>query len=137
MWYKEINKLILISKDQRKPGISAFSFDLATRQFDPDQAFYIKYKDIFLKLENFNTECKPSGASINPVNNKLYMIASLGRLLLECTPNGKLEKIYKLNPAHFPQPEGISFATNGDMYISNEGLEGKATILKFPAGGQK
>jgi hypothetical protein len=57
--------------------------------------------------------------------------------MLECTVNGELLKIYKINPTHFPQPEGISFAANGDMYISNEGLEGKATILKYPYVAKK
>ena len=82
-------------------------------------------------------ECKPSAAAINPINKKLYVIASVGKVLLQCSKNGKLEKIYKINPAQFPQPEGITFAANGDMYISNEGANGKATILKFAYGGQK
>lgn len=134
VWYKKMKKLVLISKEQRKKkyAISAYSFDLATRRFDPEPYFHITHKEIFVKLENYNAECKPSAAALNPVNNKLYLIASVGKLLLECTPDGKLDKIYKLNPGHFPQPEGITFADNGDMYISNEGLEGKGTLLKFP-----
>lgn len=139
VWYKKLNKLIIISKEQRdkKAGITAFSFDLKKKEFDQDPFFHISYKEIFIKLENYNAECKPSGAALNPVNNKLYIIASVGKLLMECTPEGQLQKVYKLNPAHFPQPEGITFAANGDMYISNEGLEGKSTILKFPYGVKK
>jgi hypothetical protein len=134
VWYRKLNKLVIISKEQRKrrDRIVAYSFDLASREFDRKPFFHISFKDIFTKLENYNAECKPSAAAINPVNNKLYIIASVGKLLMECNMKGRIEKIYKLNPNHFPQPEGISFANNGDMYISNEGLEGKATILKFP-----
>lgn len=137
VWYKKENKLILISKDQKnkKKGITAYSFDLQTKQFDPEPFFNISYKEVFTKLENYNAECKPSAAAINPVNNKLYIIAAVGKILLECSSKGKIERIYKINPAHFPQPEGITFATNGDMYISNEGADGKATILKFPYSG--
>jgi len=36
-----------------------------------------------------------------------------------------------LDPVLFNQPEGLTFAPNGDLYISNEGGEGVATILKF------
>lgn len=139
-WHKKRNCLVLITKDQRKkkrPGITAYSFDLATRTFDPEPFFEITLKDIFTKLQNFNADCKPSAAAINPVNGRLYVVASVGKLLLECTPDGKLMKIFKINPSHFAQPEGITFAANGDMYISNEGLEGKATILKYPYVAKK
>jgi hypothetical protein len=135
VWYRKKKKLVMITKDQRKKsaaGITAYSFDLATRQFDAEPFFEIRLKDIFTKLENFNAECKPSAAAISPVNGHLYIVASIGKLILECTAEGQLLKIFKINPGHFPQPEGISFAANGDMYISNEGLEGKATILKYP-----
>lgn len=133
-FHPKAGKLVLISKEQRKKrtAITAFSFDLKTRRFDTTPFFNITYKEVFVKLENYNADCKPSAAALNPINNKLYILASVGMLLLECTPEGRLLKIYKINPTHFPQPEGISFADNGDMYISNEGLEGKATILKFP-----
>lgn len=135
VYYQKAGKLVLITKDQKKAkSITAFSFDLTTKNFDPEPFFKISLKEVYEKLANFNAECKPSAAAINPVNNELYIIASVGKVLLECTQQGKLIKIYKMNPTHFPQPEGITFATNGDMYISNEGADGKATILKFPYG---
>lgn len=137
VWYKQLNKLVLISKEQRSrwAGISAYTFDLATQQFDSTVLFHIPEKEILQKLEDYSAECKPSGGAIHPLTGKLFLIASVGKSLLQCTADGKLEKIYKLNPAQFPQPEGINFAANGDMYISNEGLDGKATILKFPYSG--
>ena len=42
-----------------------------------------------------------------------------------------MEQVFKLDPALYNQPEGMTFAPNGDLYISNEGGEGIATILKF------
>jgi uncharacterized protein YjiK len=134
--YGKENRLVLISKDQRtkRSGIIAYGFDLASKQFLPEPVFSIPMKDIFQILQDYSGECKPSAAALNPKTNKLMIIASIGKVLLECSRDGRLEKAYKLNPGQFPQPEGISFATNGDMYISNEGLNGKATILHFPYG---
>ena len=140
VWYSDLNKLVLITKDQRKKtqdGITAYAFDLDTKQFDQIPFFEITLKDIFIKLSSYNAECKPSGAALHPINKRLYIIASIGKLLLECEPTGKLVKIFKINPTHFPQPEGINFAANGDMYISNEGADGKATVLKYPYVGKK
>jgi len=139
VYYKKLNKLVLISKDQRDraANISAYSFDLQSRQFDTTEFFSIPKKRIFQMLQSYSYDCKPSAAAIHPVTGKLFIIASVGKQLLICSPDGKLEKIYKLNPAQFPQPEGITFADNGDMYISNEGLDGKATILKFPYARKK
>jgi hypothetical protein len=137
-YYKKENKLVMITKDQRnkKNGITAISFDLTRKAYDPEPFFNISLKEVFTIVTNYEMECKPSAAAINPVNQKLYVIASVGKVLIQCSRNGKLEKIYKINPAQFPQPEGITFADNGDMYISNEGADGKATILKFTYGGQ-
>jgi hypothetical protein len=137
VYYKNLNKLVLISKDQRNrvADISAYSFDLQTKQFDTTEFFSIPKKRIFQMLQSYSYDCKPSAAAIHPITGKLFIVASVGKQLLICSPDGKPEKIYKLNPAQFPQPEGISFANNGDMFISNEGLDGKATILKFPYAG--
>jgi hypothetical protein len=131
---KKANKLVLVSKDHSEniEGIIAYSFDLATQTFSNKPYYFIPMKQIFFALKNNIAECKPSGAAIHPVTGKLFMIASIGKVILECTTEGKVERAYKINPAQFPQPEGITFAPNGDMYISNEGLNGKATILKFP-----
>jgi hypothetical protein len=131
---KKANKLVLVSKDHSEDvqGIIAYSFDLATHTFSQQPYYFIPMKQIFFALKNNIAECKPSAAAIHPVTGKLYMVASIGKVILECTSTGKVERAYKINPAQFPQPEGITFAPNGDMYISNEGLNGKATILKFP-----
>lgn len=130
------NRLILLSKDQRKKKekdeISAYAFDLATSTFSEEPVFTISLHDVQIKMKDNIAEFKPSAAAIHPVLNKLFVIASVGKALLQCSLDGKAEKVYYLNPDQFPQPEGITFAPNGDMYISNEGVNGKADIIKFP-----
>lgn len=131
---KRFNRLILLSKEQResKKGILAYSFDPVTLTFSDTPVFAIKWKDIRAHLKNNNAEFKPSAAAVHPVLQKLFVIASVGKALLQVSLDGAVESAYELNPDQFPQPEGITFAPNGDMFISNEGSDGKATILKFP-----
>jgi len=138
VYYPNTRKLVIISKDQKKAkAITAWSFNLDTKNYDPKPLFEIPLKVVYERLANFNADCKPSAAAINPVTKNLYIIASIGKVLMECTQDGKIIRVHKLNPTHFPQPEGITFAANGDMYISNEGADGKATILKFQYDGRK
>ena len=131
---KSTQKLVLITKDHRieRNVILAYSFDLATQSFSNEPYFSISMHEVKAGMKNDASECKPSAAAIHPILNKLFVIASVGKVLLQCNITGKVERTYGLNPDHFPQPEGITFAPNGDMYISNEGAQGKATLIVFP-----
>lgn len=129
-----INRLVLLTKEQRekKKTLLAFSFDTATLDFSDDPLYEISLEDLERLVKDNTAECKPSAAAINPVTNKLYILASVGKLIMQCSADRKLEQVYQINPNQFPQPEGICFDKNGDMYISNEGVNGKATLIRFP-----
>lgn len=128
------NQLILVSKEQResKKGVLAYRFDPVTLQFSDTPVYAIKWKDIRHQFKNNNADFKPSAAAIHPIRKTVFIIASVGKAMLEVSLDGEVLAGYQLNPDQFPQPEGLTFAPNGDMYISNEGVDGKATILKFP-----
>jgi hypothetical protein len=132
--YLDGHSLILLCKqcDHEKDEIrNAYRFDLATHTFDPDPVYIINIGDIRKELKDDKAEFKPSAAGINPMNGKLYIVASVGKLLVIADKKGKIEEVYPLDPLMYNQPEGMTFAPNGDLYISNEGGEGTATILKF------
>lgn len=133
-----IHKLVLVSKEQRetKKGILAYSFAMDSLQFGSTPYYEIRRKEIYAHLKDNNAQFKPSAAAIHPILNKLFILASVGKAMLQCSLDGKVERAWQLNPDQFPQPEGITFAPNGDMYISNEGVDGKATILMFPFTGK-
>lgn len=130
---KANEQLLLVCKHcgKHQDSINCYRFSLAEKKFIPGVYFSISLSDIRVKGRDNSIECKPSAAAINPVTGKLYIIASIGKVLLQCTPGGALEAVYGLNPDYFPQPEGMTFSTSGDLYISNEGGKGKATLLKF------
>lgn len=110
---------------------SAFRFDLATLQFSNESVYDMSLDIIRMRLNDPAAEFKPSAAAINPVTGKLFVVASVGKLLVIADKNGNVEKAFRLDPKLFNQPEGMTFAPNGDLYISNEGGDGVATILKF------
>ena len=128
------HSLILLCKqcNHEKDEIrNAYRFDLATNTFDSEPLYIMNIGDIRRMLKDDKADFKPSAAGINPANGKLYIVASVGKLLVIADKKGKVEQMYRLDPQLYNQPEGMTFAPNGDLYISNEGGEGIATILKF------
>ena len=84
-----------------------------------------------LRIIESETSFKPSGIAIHPLDGEIYIISSVGKLLIILNSEGKVQDVRELDPKTFRQPEGICFSPSGDMYISNEGQGGKGYILKF------
>ncbi|HMW65903.1 MAG TPA: SdiA-regulated domain-containing protein [Chitinophagaceae bacterium] len=130
------NSLMLLCKEcagEKKTEVrKAYRFDLASNTFDEQPAYVLQINAIKEILNDATAEFKPSAAAINPVDDKLYIVASVGKLLVVANKlTGKPENVVRLDPKLFNQPEGITITPEGDIYISNEGGTGVATIFKF------
>jgi DNA-binding beta-propeller fold protein YncE len=73
----------------------------------------------------------PSALAIHPVTNEIYVISAISKQLLVLSVDGKIKESHQLTGKQFKQPEGMAFAANGDLYISNEGRDGEGNILLF------
>ena len=128
------NALVLICKNCEMDDdktVSAFAFYPDSIGFDNKALFTIDAAKV-ASLSSFKTsKLQPSAAAIHPTLKKLFILSSASNQLAIADLNGKVEAVYKLSPKLFPQPEGITFRSNGDMYISNEGINTQATLLKF------
>ena len=130
-----VKSLILVCKacpaDKGKSMRSAYRFDLSKKQFEPSPFFTFSTEDVKKLLKDDNAKFDPSAACIHPVNKRLYILSSAGNLLVITDTRGKIIEAYKLNEEQFPQAEGIAFAPNGDMFITNEGKFGAPTLQEF------
>lgn len=128
------NKLILMCKDcetDKKKTLTTFSFDPATGKYE-NSPFMINVQEISNSVGEEKMKFKPSAASINPRNGLLYIISAINKLIVVADVNGNFKKAYRIDPAVFKQPEGITFAPSGGMIISNEAADvGVADILYF------
>jgi hypothetical protein len=133
--------LIMLCKDcaadKGKRMRSAYRFDLETRKFDTTTYYTIPTDDVRKLLKNDDAKFDPSAAAVHPINKRLYILSSAGQLLVITDTRGKVIEAYNLNPDKHPQAEGIAFAPNGEMYITNEGKYGKPTLQVFPFRGSK
>lgn len=137
--------LIIVCKNcaaDDKAQISAYAFypDLPAGQagsigFVNEPVFRMdaaKIKEIATKEGHDKTsKFQPSAACIHPILKKLFIISSASSQLVVADLNGNPEEVYELGKKLFPQPEGLTFKNDGTMYISNEGVTSRATILLF------
>ncbi len=129
------NALVILCKNcesDNKQVVSAYACSLDSTGFDPDPVFAISIDEVKTASPFKSGRFEPSAAAIHPVLQKLFILSSASNQLVITGLDGKLEGVYELGKKLFPQPEGITFKSNGDMYISNEGRAEKATILRFP-----
>ena len=155
--YDPINRSLLIAckghpfiDDKKGKEFKAlYNFNLETNQIDPTPYLLIEM-DTIKYYKNYNTMAQmgvellaffdhskgdvsfqPSALAIHPITGNIYILGSVGHILLVFSREGELLSIIKLRSKIFRQPEGICFSPDGILYIASEGdgIEGK--ILKF------
>jgi uncharacterized protein YjiK len=138
-----------IDTDHGKHKRAIYEFDLEKEALNPTPIFILDLDEI-KDFRGYNTMTKwgikllskidqnkgdvsfqPSDLAIHPFTKNIYVIGSVGDLLVILNPEGNVLAMIDLDDKLFRQPEGISFDENGMMYISNEGKETRATILAF------
>lgn len=130
-----------------KKGI--FGLDLATMKLDEAPIYTISVEEVktFLELNHHILEkvdkliklfqpgeefiFGPSGLAVHPKTGDIYITSSVGKLVVVLQRDGKIKHMIKLKKKIHEQPEGIVFAQDGTLYISNEGKDGKGKIYKF------
>jgi uncharacterized protein YjiK len=144
--YDAVNRQLLIAckgvaglNNRKTKGKAIYSYNLSTG-FDPNPKFVITQDHMIqwnvkqpakLRISKKRMGFMPSGISVNPLNGDIYIIASVGKVLLVLSPAGEIKHYVPLSPRIFRQPEGVCFTSTGDLIISNEGQDGSAKIHVF------
>lgn len=131
---KDINSLIMLCKKcnrEKDQFRSAYRFNLDTYVLSDTPYYKIDINLVRQIAGDNRQDFQPSAAAINPVHDKLYIVSSIGKILVITDKKGTVQYTFPISSILFPQPEGITFSSKGDMYISNEALEDRATLLKF------
>jgi uncharacterized protein YjiK len=135
MYYDDVrNALIIICKNcaiDNKTKISAFAYYLDSTGFDNKPVYTIDAEEVKKLATKKTSKFQPSAAAIHPVLNKLFIISSASNQLVIADRDGAVESVYVLSRKLFPQAEGLTIKKNGDMYISNEGVTAKPTLIWF------
>jgi uncharacterized protein YjiK len=123
--YGDGEKLIALCKscvvDKQRDEVSGYEL-----QYDAKHV--LRVTDHFLVKRKIHPSC----LARHPVTKEWYIISSVNKVLLVLDEQWKVKGQYDLNPTLFKQPEGLAFDGKGNMYISNEGVQGNANILYCP-----
>lgn len=136
---KVTNSLLIVPKEQElnpqeddyRHGV--YAVDLESGEMEPQPRFFIDEfavgEAVYGKRKPY--KFKPSGIAVDPVTDDVYVIASVGNLMVVIDRESDIKHIELLKEKTFTQPEGISFNAAGDIFISSEGRGGKAVIVTF------
>jgi uncharacterized protein YjiK len=152
------NALLLACKGRPAEGESLFdfrrkkaiyAFDLTKKELIKEPVYLITLESVqsFLKnhsshndIEKLNKqfgpdvqqlEFNPSAIAFHPKDKDLYILSAAGNVMMVLDRNGTIKHMEKLNKKVHRQPEGITFSSDGLLYISNEGSGKKAKIHIF------
>lgn len=75
----------------------------------------------------------PSAVAVHPRTHHVFVLSARGNDLVELDAQGRLVAAQTLDPALFPQPEGLAFAPNGDLFVSSEAgsKHGQGRLYRF------
>ncbi len=134
VWEEGTGVLYLISKqsDENKEQKASvvYSFDIAKERYALASKKNIHWAAIAERSED--KKLHVSGAAIHPKSKKVYLVASIERLLIILNEDWSVEEVHRLDKKLFKQPEGITFDKAGNLYISNEARGGRPNVIRIP-----
>ncbi len=135
------NRLLMTHKDGSPEGVelpkntkSVFAFDLLKKTVSPIPIVSIAQKEIGRIVGNGGKpyNFKPSAIGIHPHSGNLYVLSSVGKILIIVNPvSNKILHVELLDEQKFPQPEGLAFDEDENLLISSEGVDQAGFIAKF------
>lgn len=135
------NRLLMAPKEGVPEGVTQekgmqyiFGFDLIDRIVSSQPIMRISEKEIGGIIGSSKKhKFKPSAIAIHPKTGNLYVLASVGKVLLVMDKDKEeILHVQLLDSERFPQPEGMTFNAQGDLIIASEGIAPyPGTITRF------
>lgn len=150
--YDEKHKRLLIAPKSKigkgpeyKDSRAIFVFDLKKKELEKDPLFYFSIEEIYAFADsigiekdttfkkngepNKNQNFRPASIAVHPQTGDIYVISAEDFKMVVFSESGQIKNYFSLDKSIFPKPEGITFLNDGTMIITNEGVEGNATLV--------
>ena len=119
-------------EDVKKSTRAVYEFDIRADSLKPDPFMLINKSD-FENVAGEKIDFYPAAIAVHPVSHDIFIISTKDtKGIAQFTHDGKLKAFDYLEKEMLPQPEGICFDTQGNLYISTQARHGKpAYIYEF------
>jgi uncharacterized protein YjiK len=146
MCYDPDNNRLLVTVKEKDPNSDAYkgiyAFDLDNRTMAKEPVFKIDLQHELLATAATSGKKKKSGTimpaaiAIDPISKDMFITDGPKSRLLVTDKAGTIKKLLQLDAKKFIQPEGITFNTKGELFISNEGKKVPGNILQIEFGSE-
>ncbi len=138
------NALLLACKGNPDSSYSrsVYAFDLKSKTLSDLPVYKIDPLEVNQLVPHGREEnahfFSPSGIAIHPITQDVYILSTAQKRMVVLDYNtGAIKYAIRLDKRMLPQPEGISFDTNGDLVLSSEGKKGEGLVFRFNYHGNK
>ena len=116
-------------EDEKKSTRAIYEFDVKSETLNPTPFLLIHKKDLD-KLKGGKIDFYPAAIAIHPINHDIYVISTRSnKCIVRFSHDGQLKAFEYLDKETLPQPEGICFDQQGNLYISTESRHGQAAYI--------
>lgn len=119
-------------QNEKKSTRAIYEFDRKADSLKPGTFMLINKKD-FEAVAGDKVDFYPAAIAVHPVTHDIYVISTKDtKAIAQFSHEGKLKAFDYIDKEVLPQPEGICFDPEGNLYISTESRHHKpAYIYKF------
>lgn len=119
-----------------------YAFNLSTKSLDEKPVYALHPEEVNRYVaygeEERHQFFSPSGIAIHPITGEIYLISTaLKRLVVLDYKSGNIKAVHRLDKQIMPQPEGISFDSTGNLFLSSEGKGWEGMLYRFNYTGKK
>jgi len=127
------------TEENEVDGRAIYGFDLEEKELIEEELFSITDQDLIdfykkekgVEYEKDRIKFHPSAIALHPIEDRYYILASTGKLLVVTEKDGRIVATYPILYDILNQPEGITFSPDGQMYISSEGEGDDGFVLRY------
>ena len=116
-------------QDEKKSTRAIYEFDMKADSLKTNPFMLINKSD-FENVAGEKIYFYPAAIAVHPITHDIFIISTKEtKCIAQFTHDGKLKAFDYLDKEMLPQPEGISFDANGNLYISTEARHGKKPFI--------